>query len=588
MALAGAALVLTPAAAGTASTPSASGAGTASPGETSSTGAAHLGAVALHDGAQWGEPREDWRAALTPDGPNIPANPGTDRPQHYADGCHADQDTVEVLEGCVYGDPDGDLDVFVVGSSKSGTYVGPLDTIGRREGWAVRAMTRSATQYTPGVGSGPGRQFNDNVLAEIAAEQPEVVALVADRSAWFDYSGEDFENIVADTLAAGAGHVLLLWNSPTTEVNELDAQAIAMAAQHDDISYVTVEDWVCPDGASCPAHIGGVTVNGNGSHLTATYGSSLTNPLHARLHEAGLTDTHPDQVDRIQGANRYATAAHLAQHDSTGATRTYVTSGEEPWDALAAGAQAGGADRLVLTHQDRLTRVTQEALRDLGGAGHEVVIVGGESAVSAAVETALEDLGVGDVTRVAGKHRYETAVELVQGTPDRVYLTNGRDYPDGLAVGGVSAPGADALLLTRPHALPSVTRAALTDLAPAEVVIVGGESAVDAAVRTEIEALLPDADVTRVAGPHRYATAAALVEQFGGGDHAYVATGTAFSDALAAGQLDGPVLLTRPGSLPQATAAALTDVASLGRTTALGGQAAVQETVLDQVRELLR
>src|SRR5690606_40282425 len=60
-------------------------------------------------------------------------------------------------------------------------------------------------------------------------------------------------------------------------------------------------------------------------------------------------------------------------------------------------------------------------------------------------------------------------------------------------------------------------------------------------------------DLTRLSGVNRYATAAVIAEEFSSASVVYVATGENFPDALAgaarAGALDGPVLLTRPGSL---------------------------------------
>jgi putative cell wall-binding protein len=65
--------------------------------------------------------------------------------------------------------------------------------------------------------------------------------------------------------------------------------------------------------------------------------------------------------------------------------------------------------------------------------------------------------------------------------------------------------------------------------------------------------------VTRLAGRDRYATAAAVSAAAypGGADTAFIAIGTAFPDAVAAGpaayELGGPLLLVRPEAAPGAT-----------------------------------
>ncbi|MCU1460838.1 MAG: glycoside hydrolase, family 43 [Acidimicrobiales bacterium] len=95
------------------------------------------------------------------------------------------------------------------------------------------------------------------------------------------------------------------------------------------------------------------------------------------------------------------------------------------------------------------------------------------------------------------------------------------------------------------------------------------------------------ARATRVAGADRYETAAAVsASTFSSGVAvAYLATGTGFADALAAGpaaaKRGGPVLLTGPASLPPATA---TELARLrpASLVVLGGPAAVSAGVLGQ------
>ena len=93
----------------------------------------------------------------------------------------------------------------------------------------------------------------------------------------------------------------------------------------------------------------------------------------------------------------------------------------------------------------------------------------------------------------------------------------------------------------------------------------------------------------RVAGVNRYATAAALSRtHFGAGvPVAYVATGTNYPDALAAGPLaglaGGPVLLTDPNDLPAETRTELTRLRP-GRIVVLGGSGAVSARVASQLQ----
>ena len=106
-------------------------------------------------------------------------------------------------------------------------------------------------------------------------------------------------------------------------------------------------------------------------------------------------------------------------------------------------------------------------------------------------------------------------------------------------------------------------------------------------LRTTTAALSPTAD--RVAGPDRYATAAATSKDaFAPGvPVAYIATGLNFPDALAGaaagGHLDGPVLLTDTSTLPDVTRTELTRLKP-ARIAVLGSAPVVSDGVLADLR----
>ncbi|HUF07110.1 MAG TPA: cell wall-binding repeat-containing protein [Candidatus Binatia bacterium] len=94
---------------------------------------------------------------------------------------------------------------------------------------------------------------------------------------------------------------------------------------------------------------------------------------------------------------------------------------------------------------------------------------------------------------------------------------------------------------------------------------------------------------SRLAGADRYATAASVSASTfaSGAPVAYVATGAAFPDALAAGpaahRSGGPVLLTGTSFLPAATASELARLRP-ARIVVLGGAGAVSDAVVEQLR----
>jgi SpoIID/LytB domain protein len=326
-----------------------------------------------------------------------------------------------------------------------------------------------------------------------------------------------------------------------------------------------------------------VTLSGSGGSVRLT-GSTFSS-------EAGFKNrwwalAEPQTVPpapRLAGSDRYATAAAIAAKFGTNVPVAYVASGSGFADALAGAARAGSlGGPVLLTARDSLPSATTKALTAL--APQRIVVLGKTGAVSAAVLTGLKPYTTGTVTRVGGDDRYETAVAVAAGIPKgvaTVYVASGADFPDAHSAAAVAAARDEPVLLTKPGDLPDVTAAAISDLAPASVVILGGTGAVSTTVENQLRAL-GVGSVSRISGSDRYATAAKVAALLPAATSAYVASGSAFPDALAgaalAGHLGAPVLLTRPTSLPDATAAALR-TQQPSAITVLGGTGVVSSSV---------
>jgi putative cell wall-binding protein len=190
-------------------------------------------------------------------------------------------------------------------------------------------------------------------------------------------------------------------------------------------------------------------------------------------------------------------------------------------------------------------------------------------------------------SRMAGANRYATAAAISAGTFDGTvpvaYIANGLNFPDALAGAVPAALDGGPLLLTNPTSLPNETTAELNRIDPGRIVILGGTASVSNAVQVALDAYTTG-PVDRLAGPNRFATAAAIsAATFSPGvPVAYVANGLNFPDALAgavpAAIEGGPLLLTSPGTLPAETIAELTRL-NPGRIVVLGGLASVSSSV---------
>ena len=225
------------------------------------------------------------------------------------------------------------------------------------------------------------------------------------------------------------------------------------------------------------------------------------------------------------------------------------------------------------------------------GGGHS--LVAGE-AYETPMFTASQFEGYrGEVERIAGEDRYETAALIAQAAPsgsDEVLVASGQNFPDALAVSAVAGAAPGPLLLTKADSVPGATRAEIqrrvTETGPQGLTVAGGPSVVQPDIVDTLSALA-GTDGAVLAGDDRYATAAAIaaatVEP---GATAYVVSGLDYPDALTAATLAAPdqgsVLLTRHGKLPRATVEQLVAQAP-ERIVVVGGDSAVSDEVLAEL-----
>lgn len=257
---------------------------------------------------------------------------------------------------------------------------------------------------------------------------------------------------------------------------------------------------------------------------------------------------------------------------------------------------------------------------DVAASGHRLEdlrllhFVGGEgrSDITTAVDpgnnrvcgraTSFSPFGIGayDTVRLAGADRYRTAIEISRSTfptgAPVVYIANGLQFPDALAAAPAAVRDAGPVLLTAPGGLSSVVRAELQRLAPAQVILVGGERAISPVLETAVRAAVPSATVERRAGADRYATAAAISAAVfpDGVDTVYVATGRTAPDALAgaaAAGADGSPVLLVPGSGPGAEVPAVlaSELRRLSpnRVVILGGLSAISSGVMAELQAVV-
>lgn len=309
--------------------------------------------------------------------------------------------------------------------------------------------------------------------------------------------------------------------------------------------------------------------NGFGDECDPAFGHAVT--AGARME---LTPTL--RTDRIAGTDRYATSAAISQAaypNAESAEVVVLARADHFADALAGGPLAAALDGpLLLSTPSMVPATIVSEIKRVLPAGGTVYLLGGQAAISSAVESQVKALGF-ETTRLAGSDRYSTAAAIARAHPDprAVFIATGQNYPDALAAVPAAAAIGGVILLSDGGLLPTASRNELETLGDAPRYALGGQAA--GAVT----------NATVLAGATRFETATLIARHFfldatsAGG-----AAGESFADALAAGPFLGRrgsalLLLPASGELPAAVAGYLRDAQGLTDTTIFGGTAAVSQ-----------
>lgn len=140
------------------------------------------------------------------------------------------------------------------------------------------------------------------------------------------------------------------------------------------------------------------------------------------------------KVVRIQGYDRYETAARISAQAVETSTKAFLASGENFADALSISSYAAAQGiPLLLTQQGALPAATFKALQELGVT--DVTLIGGASAIGQQIENRLREAGY-QVDRLSGEDRFQTNIKIITHfdfNPDKVLIATGLSFPDALS-----------------------------------------------------------------------------------------------------------------------------------------------------------
>jgi spore germination protein YaaH/putative cell wall-binding protein len=199
--------------------------------------------------------------------------------------------------------------------------------------------------------------------------------------------------------------------------------------------------------------------------------AALSANIANKLASLGITS------QRLQGTDRYGTAASIARLTNAPGAEAFLVTGYKFADALSISSYAAAHNLpILMTDPDSLPEATEEILTEL----HikKITIIGGTGVVGSAVENTLKGRGY-ETRRIAGSDRYQTNLRVIQTldfTRTGMFIATGENYPDALAGAVLAARQNQPLLLIKDKIIPEQTFAYLNSLRPqiAQFNVLGG------------------------------------------------------------------------------------------------------------------
>lgn len=155
------------------------------------------------------------------------------------------------------------------------------------------------------------------------------------------------------------------------------------------------------------------------------------------------------------------------------------------------------------------------------------------------IPAGVSSANVESVTRVAGKDRIATSIEISKAMfneSENVVLASGFNFADALSAGQLAA-ALNAPLILSDENMDSRVQDEIANLKPKNMYIVGGENALGSNIEESVKSAVNDINIERLKGNNRYETSVKVMEktkEFVDAEYLLIASGKNFPDALSA------------------------------------------------------
>ncbi len=259
--------------------------------------------------------------------------------------------------------------------------------------------------------------------------------------------------------------------------------------------------------------------------------SALT--LSAVLFGTSIAPVSAASKSEIVGANRYETAAKIADRMGNYNTAILVNSDKSLADGLSASSLAGKENApILLVKKNSIPKETLKRLQNV----NKVYIIGGKATIGSDVESKLSGK---NIIRIEGRNRIETSEKVAKlvGNYNKAFIVNGnKGEADAMSVASVAARDKAPILLTNGKTSKQGKKSGVT------YYVIGGKSVVSSGLASKFGA-------TRLSGKDRYQTNRAVVKKFySKSKKLYYTKGNPLVDALTVSSLaknNGVVLVSK-------------------------------------------
>ena len=259
--------------------------------------------------------------------------------------------------------------------------------------------------------------------------------------------------------------------------------------------------------------------------------SALT--LSAVLFGTSIAPVSAASKSEIVGANRYETAAKIADRMGNYNTAILVNSDKSLADGLSASSLAGKENApILLVKKNSIPKETLKRLQNV----NKVYIIGGKATIGSDVESKLSGK---NIIRIEGRNRIETSEKVAKlvGNYNKAFIVNGnKGEADAMSVASVAARDKAPILLTNGKTSKQGKKSGVT------YYVIGGKSVVSSGLASKFGA-------TRLSGNDRYRTNRAVVKKFySKSKKLYYTKGNPLVDALTVSSLaknNGVVLVSK-------------------------------------------